>query len=105
VTSYAVQQRENEIAIRMALGASGTALLRLLLKDCTYVLGAGLGAGLMGAISGARLLQSQLYGVQGADVPTLVVTCILLAFTAGMAAWWPARRASLRSPVEALKEG
>jgi ABC-type antimicrobial peptide transport system permease subunit len=59
----------------------------------------------MGAIAGAKLLQSWLYGVQGADVPTLVVTCMLLAITAGMAAWWPARRASLRSPVQALKDG
>jgi putative ABC transport system permease protein len=105
VTAYTVQQREHEIAIRMALGASGSALVRLLLRDCGYLLGAGLAFGLIGAIAGARLLQSQLYGVQGADVPTLVVTCMLLAATGGMAAWWPARRASLRSPVQALKEG
>lgn len=105
VTAYAVQQRENEIAIRMALGASSSALVRLLLKECGYLLGIGLGFGLGGAIAGARLLQSWLYGVQGADVPTLIVTCMLLAITGGLAAWWPARRASLRSPVQALKEG
>jgi hypothetical protein len=105
VTAYAVQQRENEIAIRMALGASSSALVRLLLKECGYLLGAGLGFGVIGAIVGARLLQSWLYGVQSADVPTLIVTCLLVAITAGVAAWWPARRASLRSPVPALKEG
>jgi predicted permease len=104
VTAYAVQQRESEIAIRMALGASSRDVVRLLLKDCGYVIGAGLAFGLMGATTAARVLQNQLYGVQGADVPTVVVTCILLAATGGLAAWWPARRASLRSPVQALKE-
>jgi ABC-type antimicrobial peptide transport system permease subunit len=89
----------------MALGSSSSALVRLLLKECGYLLGAGLGFGLMGAIAAAKLLQSWLHGVQGADVPTLVGTCVLLAITGGMAAWWPARRASLRNPLEALKEG
>jgi ABC-type antimicrobial peptide transport system permease subunit len=75
------------------------------LIECGYLLGAGLAFGLIGAIAGARLLQSWLYGVQSADAPTLIMTCMLVAITGGVAAWWPARRASLRSPVQALKDG
>jgi putative ABC transport system permease protein len=65
----------------------------------------GLVLGLVGATLMARTLESQLYGVRAFDLPTLVAGSTLLAAAGAPATWWPARRASLRSPVVALKEG
>jgi predicted permease len=105
VTAYAAQQRERELAIRMALGAPRKAVLLLFLKDGGFVLAGGVLAGLAGAYPAARALRHQLEGVQSFDAATVAATCALL-FSAGIAAiWWPARRASRRSPIVALKEG
>jgi ABC-type antimicrobial peptide transport system permease subunit len=105
VTAYAAQQRERELAIRMALGATGKAVVLLFLKDGGLLLAAGIGLGLAGATPVARALQSQVHGVRSFDALTLAATCSLLAFAGMLAIWWPARRASVRSPILALKEG
>ncbi|HYN08951.1 MAG TPA: ABC transporter permease [Vicinamibacterales bacterium] len=105
VTAYAVQQREREVAIRLALGATGAAIRRLFLRDCGLVLAIGIGAGLLGAVLATRVLESALQAVRGFDVSTLVFACVLLSLAGTLAAWWPARRASRQDPVGALKEG
>ena len=105
VTAYAVQQRERETAIRMALGAAAGAVVRMFLRDSAVVLGGGLALGLLGAAIAARVLESYLYGVRRFDLLTLSVTCAILATAGALATWWPARRAVLRSPMAALKEG
>jgi putative ABC transport system permease protein len=105
VTAYAAQQREREVAIRMALGAPRRAVLVLFLKEGGLVLVAGIAAGLVSTYPVARALSNQLEGVQSVDALTIAATCALL-FLAGLAAiWWPARRASGRSPVVVLKAG
>jgi putative ABC transport system permease protein len=104
VTAYAAQQRERELAIRMALGATRRAVLVLFLKEGGLVLVAGIVAGLVSAYPVARALRNQLEGVS-VDTLTVAGTCALL-FSAGIAAiWWPARRASGRSPMGVLKAG
>jgi ABC-type antimicrobial peptide transport system permease subunit len=105
VTSYAVQQREREIAIRVAVGASRGTIVRLFLKQAAGVLGFGLGLGLLGALAATRILANQVYGMKPFDVATIVTACGLMALTSVITIWWPARRAAMRSPMTALKEG
>lgn len=71
VTTYAVQQREREIAVRVALGGSHGAIIRIFLKQGAHVLAIGLGLGWFGAIGVAKILESRVYGVQPFDVATL----------------------------------
>ena len=104
VTAYSVQQRERETAIRVALGAQAGAVVRMFLRESSAVLCAGLALGLLGAAAAVRVLETQLYAVRTFDLSTLAGTCVLLA-AAGMAATWlPARRASRRDPLGALKK-
>jgi putative ABC transport system permease protein len=104
VTAYAVQQREREIAIRMALGATGGTIIRMFLKQRSIVLIAGLACGLLGAIVVARMLEHQIHGVKPFDLMTFVATCALLTITAALATWWPAKRAANRNPSGLLNE-
>jgi len=105
VTGYAVQQREREIAVRVAVGASRSAIIRLFLKEGIRVLAIGLGLGLFGAFWAVRILESQVYGVQPFDLVTRVAACVLMTSAGLFAVWWPARRAAARDPMLVLKEG
>lgn len=105
VTGYAVQQREREIAVRVAVGASRSAIIRLFLKEGVRVLAIGLGLGLFGAFWAVRILESQVYGVQPFDLATRVAACALMSAAGLFAVWWPARRAAARDPMLVLKEG
>jgi ABC-type antimicrobial peptide transport system permease subunit len=100
--AYAVQQREREIAIRIAIGAPRDAIIALFLADGGRVVIAGIALGLVGALWLARLLTSQLVGVNGFDATTIALASGIIA-AAGLAAiWWPARRAAATNPVAAL---
>ncbi|HEY0874825.1 MAG TPA: ABC transporter permease [Vicinamibacterales bacterium] len=103
VTAYATAQRERETAIRIALGAPSAAVVRLFLAEGSRVLGAGVAVGLLGAIAAARSLESQVVGVSAFDLGTLLPIAGAFAIVAAMAMWWPARRASRRNPLDALK--
>jgi len=105
VTSYAVQQREREIAVRVAVGANRSAIIRLFLKEGSRVLVIGLVLGLFGAYGAVKILESHVYGVQPFDLATRVAACTLMTVAGLLAVWWPARRAALRSPLLILKEG
>ncbi|HXV86460.1 MAG TPA: ABC transporter permease, partial [Gemmatimonadales bacterium] len=73
VTAYAVQQREREVAVRIAVGAAPRSVTALFLRQAALVLAAGMAAGLVAAAGLGRLLQTQLYGVPPVDPVTLVV--------------------------------
>jgi predicted permease len=105
VTAYAVQQREREIAIRVAVGANRSSIVRLFLKQGVRVLLVGLGLGLLGAFAAAKILVNQVYGVKPFDIATVATACALMTATCLITIWWPARRAAMRSPMLALKEG
>jgi predicted permease len=104
VTAYGVEQRQREIAIRMALGSPGGRVVALFLKEGMVVLALGLTMGLLGAGAATRLLEHQLYAVGPFDPATLAATTLLLAAAAILATWWPARRAPLANPVASLKD-
>jgi ABC-type antimicrobial peptide transport system permease subunit len=103
VTAYAVQQREREIAIRMAIGATAGAVIRMFLRNSGKVLLIGISGGVFGGTAVSRILQSQLHGVERFDPWTLAVTCILLVTAGLFATWLPARRVARTDPMTALR--
>jgi hypothetical protein len=103
VVTYAVQQREREIAIRMALGATASGVTAMLVRHGAALVAIGVTCGLIAASGVTRMLQAQLHGVGPFDVLTLFVTAAALGSAGLLATWWPARRAARKSPLGALK--
>ena len=103
VISYSVSQRTQEIGIRMALGASGTDVLRLVLGQFMRVTMIGVVLGLAGAYLLTRLMTSLLFGVTPTDITTFVLVSVGLSLVALVACIIPARRATKVDPLVALK--
>jgi predicted permease len=104
VIAYAVRQREREIAVRAAIGASPASITRLFVRQGGLVVSCGLVAGLPLALLAGRALESQLYGVRPADPWSLGVTTLAFGLAGLAAVWWPARRAAGADPAAALKD-
>jgi putative ABC transport system permease protein len=105
VLAYHVAQRRHELGIRLALGAQGADLTRLIVLRGLAVTGIGLGIGLALAAAGTRLLTSLLHGVSPLDPVTFAGVILLLAAVALLAGLLPARRATRIAPAEVLREG
>jgi predicted permease len=103
VISYSLAQRTQEIGIRIALGAQGGALERLLLGQVALLVSVGVAIGLGGAAALTRLMGTLLFGVSAVDPATYVAVCALLVGAALAAAYLPARRAARVDPIEALR--
>jgi putative ABC transport system permease protein len=103
VIAYAVRQREREIAVRMAVGASHGSVTWLFVRQGGLVLAAGTLAGLAGAVGMGRLLDAQLYGVGRSDPRVIAAAAFALAVGGLVAIWWPASRAAQTDPATALK--
>jgi len=104
VIAYAVRQRQREIAVRVAVGATARAVTTLFLRQGLLVLAAGLVGGTAGAIAMGRVLQSQLYGVQPAEPRVLAGAALAFGLVALAAMLGPAWRASTIDPMQVLKE-
>jgi putative ABC transport system permease protein len=103
VLSYSVVQRRREVAIRMALGAQGRQVRRLLMVQGLRLTALGLVLGVLGALGLTRVLRSQLYGVSATDPLTFVAVIVLLVLVAALACLLPARRATRIDPMIALR--
>ncbi|PYI78147.1 MAG: ABC transporter permease [Verrucomicrobia bacterium] len=103
VLAYSVAQRTNEIGIRIALGAAQSSIFRLVVGQALGLVAISVLLGLIGAFGATRLLGSLLYGVAAWDPMTFTVIILLIVAVAFLAAWVPARRATLVNPIEALR--
>ena len=103
VLSHVFSQHTRDIGVRMALGATRGQIAGHLLGCGLRLIAAGIVLGLAGALAGARLVSSLLYGVQPTDAVAFAVASCVLAAVALMACYIPARRAMRVDPVVALR--
>ncbi len=103
VTAYAVEQRTNEIGVRMALGANRLNVVQLVLRSAFFSVGIGLALGIPAAIAAGYLIASHLFGISPWDPLMLALATALLAAAALIAAAIPARQATLVEPMIALR--
>jgi ABC-type antimicrobial peptide transport system permease subunit len=103
--AYTVEQRTGEIGVRMALGAQTMDILRLVVRQGMIPVLVGLAIGLTTALAVGRLIKSQLYETSAYNPILLSTTVAVLGFAALLACLFPARRATLVNPVEALRAG
>jgi predicted permease len=101
--AYSVERRTQELGIRMALGAAGSDVLKLVLWYGARLTAIGLAVGLAMAYGLVRLLSALLFGVKAADPLSFLSTAAVLAAVAMVATLIPARRASKIAPSEALR--
>ena len=104
VMSYMVAQRQNEIGVRMALGANGRDVLRMILREAGLLLAIGLAAGAGLAVAGGRAAASMLYGLKPHDPITMALATASLAGVALLASYVPAHRAARLEPMKALRD-
>jgi predicted permease len=103
VISYMVSERTHEIGIRIALGAEGSIIVRMVLRQGLGLAVAGAAFGLVGALIVSRLMAGLLYGVRPTDPVTFVGVALLLMGVALVACYLPARRALRVDPLIALR--
>jgi predicted permease len=103
VMSYVVSQRTAEIGIRMALGASGADVRRMVVGRGMALATLGLGLGLTGALFAGRLIETFLLGVSPRDPLILGAMLVLFSSVAWAASWLPAARAARLDPMRALR--
>jgi len=101
--SFAVAQRTHEVGVRMALGASGSEVLRLIVGQGLRLTLVALLLGLTAAAGATRLMASQLFGVTPSDPVTFATVPVVLCAVAALACYLPARRASRLDPLTALR--
>lgn len=102
--AHAVRQRQREIGIRMALGASRDTVMRLVLRQGLTVVAVGVGVGSIASMLIGQVLAGALFGVSPADPVALGTAAIVLLLTAAAACYLPARRASRLEPLQALRQ-
>jgi predicted permease len=103
VLSYGTARRTREFGIRIAIGAEGSSILRMVLREAGWILACGIVAGLAAAWWLGRIVSSLLYGVQPDDLASIGIAVGVLVIAGTLAAWIPARRASRIDPIQALR--
>ena len=103
IMSYTVSQRRREIGIRMAVGAGGGDVIRMIMRQGLSLVIVGAVIGIGGALAASRLLRGILYSPSVVDPATFVSVPLLLTAVAALASWLPALRASSVDPLEALR--
>ena len=103
MVAYSVTQRVNEIGVRIAVGAERSDILRMIVWQGAMPALCGAIAGLICSIGISRLLSQLLYQVQPSDPLTYLSVITLLLGVAIVASYFPARRAAMLDPSEALR--
>ena len=104
VVSYIVSQRAREIGIRVALGAQRGQVTHQIVRGSLVPIGAGIAAGVVGALFASRLLEGLLYEVRPTDPIVLGSIAMMLGGAAMLASWIPARRAAGVDPIAVLRQ-
>jgi predicted permease len=103
VMSYAVTRRTNEIGIRMALGAGGADVVRMVMKETLSMVAIGMAIGLGAALATTRLITTLLFDLRPNDPATIAAAALFMMAVAALAGYLPARRASRVDPMTALR--
>ncbi len=103
--SYVVNERRQEIGVRMALGAEAARVRRMVVGQGARVLAVGMALGLGAALLATRALSSMLYGISRFDAWTFVGMSLMLTVVGLLASYLPARRASKVDPVQSMRGG
>jgi putative ABC transport system permease protein len=104
VVSYAARQRRRDVAVRVALGADRASVTSLFVRQGLVVVALGIVVGTWGGYLLGRVLEAQLHGIEPGDPATHALLAGVLAVTAAMAVWLPARRAAKADPMGVLRE-
>jgi ABC-type antimicrobial peptide transport system permease subunit len=103
VLSYNVRLRSREFGIRMALGADRWAIRRMVMREGLRVTGVGMAIGLLGAVMLSRVLASMVFGISALDPRVMAAAAVFMATVAALAAYLPARRATVVEPSSVLQ--
>jgi predicted permease len=103
VMSYTVARRSNEIGIRLAMGARSADVLKMVIAEAGWMVGAGVVIGVALALGAANAARTLLFGLQPTDLTTLISATALLATIGFIASYLPARRASKTDPMQVLR--
>ena len=103
VMSYTVARRSNEIGIRLAMGARGVDVLKMVITEAGWMVGIGVAIGVALGLGAAKAARTLLFGLQPGDPVTLTAAIALLASIGLIASYLPARRASKLDPMTTLR--
>ncbi|MBX9600647.1 MAG: ABC transporter permease [Bryobacteraceae bacterium] len=103
VLSYGVARRTNEIGIRKAMGARESSVVAMILRESSWLLAGGLGAGFLLAFGSLRWIESLLFGLAPSDPLAYAIAILLLGGVGLAASWAPARRAARVDPLVAIR--
>ena len=103
VISYSVSRRMHEMGVRMALGATSSDVLRLVMREGLVLTAAGMLLGTVGALFVSRALESLIYGISAVDPVSYAIAVPVIALAALLGCWRPAAKAASANPVDALR--
>jgi putative ABC transport system permease protein len=103
VMAYTVGQRTHELGVRVALGATGQRITRMVISEGLAITAIGAVIGMVAAFGASRYLASLLYNVRPSDPTIMVLVAVTLAVVAALASYLPARRAARVDPLVAMR--
>ncbi len=103
VLSFRVTRSTSEIGVRMALGATRTNIIRMVMAQAVRVLLFGGIPGIALSMIAGRMIRTLLFGVRGTDVFSMLTAIAVLSATAALASFWPALRAASVDPMQSLR--